>query len=74
MNQDSSENITDDIIEVASTFKSKYGSISLFTCGLVPRDYNLHLIEYINEANHILKNVISRVLLLFVQTDMDSFK
>ena len=58
MNQDSSENITDDIIEVASTFKFKYGSISLFNCGLVSRDYNRHLIECILTRLMIFKKML----------------
>ena len=32
LSQDSPEDITDGIIEVASTFKSKYGSIIIFVC------------------------------------------
>ena len=40
LNQDSSEEITDGIIEIASTFKSKYVSISILICGILPRDYN----------------------------------
>ena len=34
LNQDSTEGITDGIIEVASNFKSKYGSKSIFVCGI----------------------------------------
>ena len=33
LNQDLPESITRCIIKVASTFKSKYGSISIFICG-----------------------------------------
>ena len=38
LNQDSPEDITDGIKEVASTFKSKYGSISILICGILARD------------------------------------
>ena len=38
LNQDSFQDITDGIIEVASTFKSKYGSTSI--CGILSHDYN----------------------------------
>ena len=40
LKQDSSEDITDGIIEVANTFKYKCGSISIFVCGILPRDFN----------------------------------
>ena len=40
LNQDSSEEITDGIIEIASTFKSKYVSISILIRGILPHDYN----------------------------------
>ena len=32
------EDIIDGIIEVASTFKSTYDSISIFICGILPSD------------------------------------
>ena len=40
LNQDSPEDIADGITEVASTFKSKYGSIGIFVYGILPRDFN----------------------------------
>ena len=52
MNQESSEYITDGIIEVASTFKSKYDSIYIFVCGILPHDFNWSVIRvYIKEVN-----------------------
>ena len=40
LDQDSTEDITDGVIEVASDFKFKYGYISISICGIFPRDYN----------------------------------
>ena len=40
LNWDLSEDITDGIIEVAGTFKSKYRSISIFVFGILPGDFN----------------------------------
>ena len=38
LNQNLLEDITDSIVEVANTFKSKYGLISIFICGILPCD------------------------------------
>ena len=38
LNQDSSEDITDGIIKVARTFKTRYGPLSIFVCGILSRD------------------------------------
>ena len=59
--------ITDVIIEVARTFKSKYGSISIFICGIFPRDYNWSVNRvFIKEVNHILKTKSSQSCLTFI--------
>ena len=56
LNQNSPEDITDGIIEVANTFKSQYDSISIFVCGILPRDFNWFVTRvYIREVNGILK-------------------
>ena len=56
LNQDSLEHVRDGIIEVGSTFKSKYGSTSIFVCGILPRDFNWSVIRVdIREVIDILK-------------------
>ena len=39
-NQGLPEDMTHGIIEVASTFKSKYDSISIYICDILPREYS----------------------------------
>ena len=62
MNQDLPENVTDGIIKVGSTFKSKYGSISIFACVILSRDFNF---------NKILKTKCSQPCLTFICQDGD---
>ena len=69
-NQDSPEDITDGIIEVVSTFKSKYGSISIFVCGILPRDFNWSVNQvYIKKVNHILHSKCSQSCFTFICLD-----
>ena len=76
LNQNSTEDITDGVIEVASNFKFKYGYISISICGIFPRDYNWIKIGCILKRSIIFykKNAPSRVLFLFVQTATGLFK
>ena len=72
MNQESPEDITDGIIEVASTFKSKYGYISTFFCCILPLDFNWSVNQvYIKEVNHILKTKCSQSCFTFICSDSD---
>ena len=57
MNQDLPEDVTDGIIKVGSIFKSKYGSISIFACVILSRDFNF---------NKILKTKCSQPCLTFI--------
>ena len=72
LNQDSPEDITDGIIEVANTFKSKYGSISIFVCGIIPRDFNWSVTRvYIKEVNDMLKTKYSESCFTFICPDSE---
>ena len=72
LNQDSLEDIIDSTIEVASTFKSRYGSISIFVCGIVPCDFNWSVTRvYIRQVNDILKTKFSQSCFTFLCTDSD---
>ena len=72
LNQDSPEDITDGIIEVANTFKSKYGSISIFACGILPRDFNWSVTRvYIKEVNDMLKTKCSQSCFTFICPDSE---
>ena len=62
MNQDLPEDVTDGIIKVGSIFKSKYGSISIFACVILSRDFNF---------NKILKTKCSQPCLTFICQDDD---
>ena len=66
LNQDSPEDITDGIIEVGSTFKSRYSSIVIFICGILPRNFNWSVTRvYIKEVNYILKTKCSHSCFYF---------
>ena len=72
MNQDSPEDIPDGIIEVASTFKSKYGSVGVFVCGILPRDFNWSITRmHIKEVSDILKTKCSQSCVTFICPDSD---
>ena len=72
LNQDSFEDIIDSIIEVASTFKSKYGSISIFDCGILSRDFNWSVTGvYIKEVNDLLKTKYSQLRFTLICPDSD---
>ena len=72
LNQDSPEDITDGITEVASTFKSKYGSIGIFVCGILPRDFNWSVTRvYVKEVNDILKTKCSQSCFTFICPESD---
>ena len=61
LNQDSPEDVTDGIIEVASTFKFKYDPTVVFVCGILPRDFNWSVTQvYMKEGNDILKTKCSQ--------------
>ena len=62
--------LPEDIIEVASTFKSKYGSISVFVCSILYRDFNWFAARvYIKEVNDILKTKCSQSCFIFICSD-----
>ena len=73
LNQDLPEDTTDGInhnTEVANAFKSKYGSISIFICGILPRNYNWYVTRvYIREVNNILKTKCSQSCFTFICPD-----
>ena len=70
LNQDSPEDITDGIIEVATTSKSKYDFISIFVCGILARDFNWSVTRvYIREVNDILKTKHSQSCFTFICPD-----
>ena len=72
LNQDSPEDITDDTIQVASTFKFKYGSIGIFVCGILPCNFNCSVTGvYIKEVNDILKTKYSLWCFTFICPDSD---
>ena len=67
LNQDLPEDITDGIIEAASTCKPKYGSIDIFICGILPRDFNRSVTRVsIKEVNDILKTKCSQSCFSFI--------
>ena len=70
MNQDSPEDITDGIIEVANTSKSKYGFISVFVCGILARDFDWSVTRvFIRKVNDILKTKHSQSCFTFICPD-----
>ena len=70
LNQDSPEDVTDSIIEVANTSKSKYGFISIFDCVILARDFNWSVTRvYIREVNDILKTKHSQSCFTFICPD-----
>ena len=70
MNQDSPEDITDGIIEVANTSKSKYGFISVFVGGILARDFDWSVTRvFIREVNDILKTKHSQSCFTFICPD-----
>ena len=70
LNQDSPEDFTDGIIEVASTFKFKYGSISIFICVVLLRDFSRSVTRvYIKEVNDSLKTKCSQLCFTFICRD-----
>ena len=70
LNQDLPEDITDGIIEVASTFKSKYGSIGIFVCGILPCNFNWSVTQvHIKEVNDVLKTKCSHLCFTFICPD-----
>ena len=72
MYQDSPEDIIDGIIEVANIFKSKYGSISIFVFGILPRDFNWSVNRvYIREVSDILKAKCSQSCFTFICPDSE---
>ena len=72
MNQDSPEDITDGIIKVASIFKSKYGCIAIFVCGILPHDFSWSVTRvYMKEVNDILKTKFSQSCFTFICPDSD---
>ena len=73
LNQDWREDITVGIIGVVtSTFKSKYGSIGIFVCGMLPRDFNWSVTRvYIREVNDILKTKCFQSYFTFTCPDSD---
>ena len=57
-------------IEVANTFKSKYGSISIFICRILPCDFNWYVTQvYIREVNNTLKTKCSQSCFTFICPD-----
>ena len=75
LNQDSPEDITDGIIDLASTFKSKYRSIKIFVVFSLAISVGLQLKCILKRWIIFLKqNIPSRVLLLFVQTMIGLFE
>ena len=72
LNQDSPEDITDGILDLASTFKSKYRSIKIFVCGILPRDFSWSATQvYIKEVNNIFKTKCSQSCFTFICPDND---
>ena len=66
-NQGLPEDMTHSIIEVASTFKSKYGSISIFICDILPHEYSWSVNRAcIEEVNHFLKATCSQLFFNFI--------
>ena len=72
LNQHLPEDITDGIIEVASIFKSKYGSIGIFVCGILPRDFSWSITQVcIKEVSDILKTKCFQLCFTFICSDSD---
>ena len=70
LKKDSPEDITHGIIEVPSTFKSKYGFIGIFVCGILPRNLNWSVTRvYIKEVNDILKTKCYQSCFTFIFPD-----
>ena len=55
--QDSSEDIVDEILEIAPTLRRKYNHLNVVVCGLLPRDENWSVNRiYLKEINDYLSN------------------